>query len=241
MMMNTGNTPVFSEHGLLTTIACDADGQPTYALEGSVFSAGSAVQWLRDALGIIQSPSETEALALSLKDNGGVYMVPAFSGLGAPYWEMEARASINGLTASTGRAHLARAALESIAYQSRDVFEIMRREAQLDLAELRVDGGAATNNFLLQFQADQLKCPLVRGSHLEMTALGAALLAGHALEFWNKSKLNKTRQQNKTIFRPSSTNGETIWSVCLVRLKKRSPSFLFVPVRNQPVLTGKKN
>lgn len=156
----------------------------TYALEGSVFIAGAAVQWLRDGIHIIDRAAETEALAASIENTGGVYFVPAFVGLGAPYWDMQARGTVVGLTRGTGRAHLARAALESMAYQTRDVVEAMQRDSKVRLRELRVDGGAVANNFLCQFQADILEAPVLRPSITETTALGAAYLAGLAVGVW---------------------------------------------------------
>src|SRR5688572_12821829 len=158
-VLNTGSKPVASRHGLLTTLACDASGGPCYALEGSVFIAGAAVQYLRDSLGIIRHAADTEKLAASVKDTGGVVFVPAFVGLGAPYWDMEARGAVLGLTRGSGRAEIARAALESIAYQARDVIDAMSRDARLRLRSLRVDGGATENRFLMQFQADLLGVP----------------------------------------------------------------------------------
>ena len=184
MLMNMGTRHNISRHGLLTTICCDAYGAPAYALEGSVFCAGAAVQWLRDELGIIADPSETEDLAGALEDNGGVYLVPAFSGLGAPYWDPDARAGIVGLTRGSGRAHFARAALEAIAYQSRDIAEAMGRDSGVEMQQLRVDGGAAANEFLMQFQADMLGIPVERPRLLETTAAGSAYLAGLAVGVW---------------------------------------------------------
>lgn len=184
LMMFHGDAAVSSQNGLLTTIACAHDGSPAYALEGSVFIAGAAVQWLRDELGLVQSAAETDAIAKTLKDNNGVYLVPAFAGLGAPYWDMQARGALVGLTRGAGRVHIVRAALESIAYQSRDVLEAMRADTGQVIPQLRVDGGASNNDFLMQFQADQLGVPIRRGDHAEMTAFGAALLAGRAVNFW---------------------------------------------------------
>jgi len=185
LVMNTGQSHRVSRHGLLTTVCCDAVGAPAYALEGSVFIAGAAIQWLRDELKIIADASEAEALATELADNEGVYLVPAFSGLGAPYWDTEARGAVFGLTRGSGRGHLARAALESIAYQSRDVVEVMNRDSGIPLNELRVDGGASRNDFLMQFQADLLGVPVDRPALIETTAAGAAHLAGLAVGIWN--------------------------------------------------------
>jgi glycerol kinase len=185
LVMNMGQRHPVSRHGLLTTVCCDAVGAPAYALEGSIFIAGAAVQWLRDELKIIGDASEAESLAMEIEDNEGVYLVPAFSGLGAPYWDAEARGAVLGLTRGSGRPHLARAALESIAYQSRDVAEVMERDTGIPLNELRVDGGASRNNFLMQFQADLLGVPVDRPALIETTAAGAACLAGLATGVWN--------------------------------------------------------
>jgi glycerol kinase len=184
MLLNTGPTPVASSRGLLTTIAWRIDGRTTYALEGSVFIAGAAIQWLRDGLGLLARAAESEALARSVPDTGGVYFVPAFVGLGAPYWDMYARGTIVGLTRGTTRAHLARAALEAIAFQSRDVLEAMAADAGIPVRELRVDGGAAANDFLCQFQADVMNLAVLRPSVIETTSLGAAYLAGLGAGLW---------------------------------------------------------
>lgn len=184
MLLNTGEVPIASQHQLLTTIAWRIGDRVHYALEGSVFIAGAVVQWLRDGLGIIKTSAEVESLALSVPDNGGVYFVPAFVGLGAPHWDSYARGTIVGLTRGSTSAHIARAALESIAYQTADVLEAMHQDAQLALSELRVDGGAASNDLLMQFQADILGVPVVRPKVTETTALGAAYLAGLAVGYW---------------------------------------------------------
>jgi glycerol kinase len=172
------------EGGLLTTVACGPEGQPVYALEGSIFVAGAAVQWLRDGLGIITRAAETEALARSVADTGGVYFVPALVGLGAPHWEPKARGTIVGLTRGTNRAHLVRAALEAMAYGTREVVETMSRVARVPLEILRVDGGATANDWLMQFQADVLGVPVARPDLLETTSVGAAGLAGLAVGAW---------------------------------------------------------
>jgi glycerol kinase len=177
-----------SESKLLTTVACDATGQPTYALEGSVFIAGAAVQWLRDGLAIIQSAGETEQLARSVPDTAGVCFVPAFVGLGAPHWETEARGTIVGLTRGTSRAHLVRAALEAMAYSTRDVVDRMVEESGVGLTQLKVDGGAAANAWLMQFQADVLGVRVGRPDVVETTALGAAGLAGLATGVWGAAE-----------------------------------------------------
>ena len=184
LLMNTGSRPVESKAGLLTTVAWKIGGETTYALEGSVFIAGAAVQWLRDGLGLIAKASDIEALAASVPDNGGVYFVPALSGLGAPYWDPHARGTIVGLTRGSTKAHLARAALEAMAYQTRDVLDAMQRDAGVPLAELKVDGGASANNLLLQFQSDILPALVRRPVVQETTALGAAYLAGLAVGYW---------------------------------------------------------
>jgi glycerol kinase len=169
----------------LTTICCDADGAPAYALEGSIFVAGAAIQWLRDELKIIEEAAETDVLAREIKDNEGVYLVPAFAGLGAPYWDMNARGALLGLTRGAGRAHLARAALEAIAYQTRDIAQIMTLDSGIELNELRVDGGASMNDFLMQFQADMLGVTVDRPKMVETTSSGSAYLAGMAVGVWN--------------------------------------------------------
>jgi glycerol kinase len=183
-LLNTGPAPVVSKRGLLTTVAWTVGHETSYALEGSVFVAGAAVQWLRDGLGIIASAAETQELAESVPDTGGVYLVPAFVGLGAPYWDPYARGILVGLTRGTARAHIARAALEAIAYQSRDVLDTMGEEAGLPVRALRVDGGAAANDFLCQFQSDILGADVLRPSVTETTGLGAAYLAGVGAGIW---------------------------------------------------------
>jgi glycerol kinase len=184
LLMNTGAEAPVSKSGLITTIAWGLGGRVEYALEGSIFVAGAAIQWLRDGLGLVGNAAESEAVARSVEDTGGVYLVPAFVGLGAPYWDERARGTLVGLTRGTTRAHLVRAALEAIAYQSRDVVDCFRSDAGLALDALRVDGGACRNDFLMQFQADVLGVPVRRPPVLEVTALGAAALAGLAVGFW---------------------------------------------------------
>lgn len=188
MLMNTGTKPVTSNNNLLTTVAWKINGEVKYALEGSVFIAGAVVQWLRDGLKLIQTSSDIEALVMKSEDNGGVYMVPAFTGLGAPYWNQHARGIIVGLTRGTTDAHLARAAVESIAYQTMDVLKAMEADAGLSIKEVRVDGGATVNNYLMQFQADILNTTVIRPRITETTALGAAYLSGLAVGFWNDMK-----------------------------------------------------
>jgi glycerol kinase len=188
LLMNTGTNAVASQNNLLTTVAWKRGDTLDYALEGSVFIAGAVVQWLRDGLQIIRAAADIEPLAASVADNGGVYFVPAFAGLGAPHWDPYARGSIFGLTRGTTGAHLARAALESIAFQSADVLDAMQKDARITLSELRVDGGAAANDLLMQFQADALGVPVVRPKVLETTALGAAYLAGLAVGYWKSDR-----------------------------------------------------
>jgi len=185
LLMNTGTKPVASENGLLTTIAWQFGDQRYYALEGSVFIGGAVVQWLRDGLGIISDAAEVEQLASEVADTGGVVLVPAFTGLGAPHWNPDARGSLSGITRGTTRAHIARAALEAIAFQSAELLECMRADAGLALRELRVDGGACANNLLMQIQADVLDAEVVRPTVIETTALGAAALAGLAVGAWD--------------------------------------------------------
>jgi glycerol kinase len=184
MLMNIGKKPAMSANNLLTTIAWKINGEVTYALEGGIFIGGAVVQWLRDELGLIKSSAEVEELAAKVKDNGGVYVVPAFAGLGAPHWDQHARGTITGITRGTNSGHFARAALESIAYQTMDVLKSMEADAGTPISELRVDGGATANNILMQFQANIMKCKVIRPQITEVTALGAAYLAGLATGFW---------------------------------------------------------
>ncbi len=188
LLMNTGNKPVFSTHGLLTTIAWGIDNQITYALEGSVFTAGAAIQWLRDELHMIQTASETQKIAEQVPDNNGVYMVPAFAGLGAPHWDAYARGAIIGLTAGVNYKHIIRATLESLAYQTYDVLKAMEEDSNIALKCLRVDGGACANDFIMQFQSDIIGVPIERPVCIETTALGAAYLAGLYVGYWNDKK-----------------------------------------------------
>ena len=185
MLMNTGSQAILSKNNLLTTIAWKINGKTEYALEGSVFIAGAVVQWLRDGLKMIRNSSEVEKLATSVDDSDGVYIVPAFAGLGAPHWNAYARGSVFGITRGTSNAHIARAAIDSIAFQTYDVLKAMEADAQMKIAELRVDGGASVNDKLMQFQSDMLGCSVVRPAITETTALGAAYLAGLATGFWN--------------------------------------------------------
>jgi len=203
LLMNMGDDHPVSEHGLLTTICCNAHGKPAYALEGSIFIAGAAVQWLRDELGIISDATETDALARQIEDNEGVYLVPAFAGLGAPYWDMDARGAVIGLTRGAGRPHLARAALEAIAYQSRDIVEAMNLDSGIELTELKVDGGAARNDFLMQFQADMLSVPVDRPKLVETTAAGSAFLAGLAVGLWHSPEELAGARSRERLFQPA--------------------------------------
>jgi glycerol kinase len=182
--MNTGTKPITSKNNLLTTVAWRVGDRTEYALEGSIFIAGAVVQWLRDGLGLIKSSGEVEPLAAQVADNGGVYLVPAFAGLGAPHWDQYARGLVAGVTRGTTAGHFARAALEGIAYQVHDVLQAMQSDSGIRLKELRVDGGACANNLLMQFQADLLGVPVVRPRVAETTALGAAYLAGLAVGYW---------------------------------------------------------
>jgi len=199
MLMNTGHEPLISKHQLLTTVAWRVGGQTDFALEGSVFIGGAVVQWLRDGLGIIQSSADVEKLAATVPDCGGVYLVPAFAGLGAPHWDQYARGTMTGLTRGTNAGHIARAALEGIAFQVADVLEVMRLDSGVTMNELRVDGGACANNLLMQFQADILQVPVVRPKVIETTALGAAYLAGLAVGFWkDRTQVQHSWQVDRT-------------------------------------------
>jgi len=202
MLMNTGETPMFSKNGLLTTIGYGLDGKVTYALEGSIFIAGAAVQWLRDGLELIKDAKETEALADSVEGENPVYVVPAFAGLGAPYWDMYARGAVFGLTRDTGKAHLAKATLESLAYQTKDILKAMEDDSEIQLKNLRVDGGACANNHLMQFQADILDTEVHRPEVIESTAMGAAFLAGIQVGLWKQDDVDQNRPMNR-IFKPN--------------------------------------
>lgn len=208
LLMNTGMTPVTSRNNLLTTIALGLDGKVTYALEGSIFVAGSVVQWLRDGLGIIRSSSEIEALAASVPDNGGVYLVPALTGLGAPYWDQYAKGSITGITRGTTAAHIARAALEGIAFQTMDIVDAMQKDAGVVLGELKVDGGASRNNLMMQFQADILGTRVIRPKETETTARGAAYLAGLAVGFWSGIEEVRGQWEADRVFAPAASEEE---------------------------------
>src|SRR6266567_2867927 len=224
MLMNIGSEPVPSRHQLLTTAAWKTNGKTDFALEGSVFIGGAVVQWLRDGLGIIKSSTDVEALAASVPDCGGVYLVPAFAGLGAPYWDQYARGSISGLTRGTTAAHIARAALEGIAFQVADVLEVMKEDSEITVRELRVDGGASANNLLMQFQADLLGVSVVRPKVVETTALGAAYLAGLAAGIWKDRTEVEAAWQADRRFEPKQRADEVAhrrsrWAEALKRAR----------------------
>ena len=225
MLMNIGPKPQISKHKLLTTVAWKLGAQIDYALEGSVFIGGAAVQWLRDGLGIIKSSADVEKLAASVADSGGVYLVPAFAGLGAPHWDQYARGVIAGITRGTNTAHIARAALEGIAFQVADVLEVMKQDSGIAMNGLRVDGGASANNLLMQFQADLLQVPVVRPKVIETTALGAAYLAGLATGFWkDRAEVSRAWQADRT-FEPQMSADEAAhrrrrWNEALRRARQ---------------------
>ncbi len=225
MLMNTGAQPIASKNNLLTTVAWRINGRTEYALEGSIFIAGAVVQWLRDGLGIIKSSGEVEALAAQVPDTAGTYLVPAFAGLGAPHWDQYARGLVAGLTRGTTAAHLARAALEGIAYQVHDVLHAMQSDSGIKLRELRVDGGACANNLLMQFQADLLGVPVVRPKVAETTALGAAYLAGLAVGYWKDQAEIAAQWQADRRFVPAMKTAARKkllagWNKALVRAQK---------------------
>jgi glycerol kinase len=205
MLMHTGDKAIASNNGLLTTIACGASGQPAYALEGSVFMAGAAVQWLRDEMELITKASQTQAIAESIEDTSGVYVVPAFTGLGAPHWDMEARGCIVGLTRGSGKKQIIRATLEAIAYQTKDVLKLMEDESGIKILTLKVDGGACANDFLMQFQADILDLEIIRPQNVDSTALGAALLAGIGAGVWQADDLPSGLKAVERRFAPVMT------------------------------------
>lgn len=224
MLMNTGQQMVESKNGLLTTLAIDLEGNPVYALEGSVFIAGAAIQWLRDGLKMIDEAPDSEHYATKVSSTDGVYVVPAFAGLGAPYWDMYARGAILGLTRGTTKAHLIRATLESLAYQTKDVLTAMEQDANVPLKALRVDGGATANNFLMQFQADMLGVSVERPSIIETTALGAAYLAGLAVGYWQPNDISTNWQLNRafdtTMDEATRTNLYKGWKKAVGRAMK---------------------
>ncbi len=229
LLINSGRRRVDPGPGLLLTLACDGDGQPCYALEGSVFIAGAVVQWLRDGLGLIRTAAETQALAESVPDSQGVFLVPAFAGLGAPHWDMYARGGILGITRGTTRAHIVRAALEGIAYQTRDLAGAVEAATGVKFTELRVDGGACRNDFLMQFQADILDCTISRSRYLESTAMGAAFLAGRAVGMWGAAdEIAELRTSEKT-FVPAINAVERSrlyagWQAAVERVKSGGPA-----------------
>lgn len=204
LLMNTGQEKVLSNNGLLTTLACDQHGQPVYALEGSVFMGGAAIQWLRDEMKLLTDAKDSEYFANKVDSSNGVYVVPAFTGLGAPYWDPHAQGTIVGLTRGTSANHIIRATLESIAYQTHDVLTAMQADADITIAHLKVDGGAVANNFLMQFQADLLNCEVARPKVTEVTALGAAYLAGIAVGYWNGLDELKNKAKIDTLFQPQA-------------------------------------
>ena len=222
LLMNAGDKPILSKNGLLTTLASNNNGEPIYALEGSVFIAGAAIQWLRDELQIIQNAAETEKMAMAAESNNGVYFVPAFVGLGAPYWDANARGTITGLTRGTNRNHLVRATLESLAYQTNDIKRAMEQDTNLQITKLKVDGGAVSNNFLMQFQSDISEIAVIRPKQIETTALGAAFLAGLACKFWKSADDLKKSMQIDRVFKPiidSNTREKLLkgWSKAISR------------------------
>jgi glycerol kinase len=226
LLLNTGQTPVTSEQGLLTTVACDAAGGRAYALEGSVFIAGAAIQWLRDGLGLLAKAADSERIAKSVDGNLGVYLVPAFVGLGAPYWDPDARGALVGLTRGATRAHVVRAALEALAYQTRDVVDAMATAAGAPLKLLRVDGGASANDFLMQFQADVLGVPVDRPRLVETTAAGAAFLAGLGVGFWrSQSEIGRARKLDRRFkprMRPDARDAlYRGWQAAVARVRSR--------------------
>jgi len=202
VLLNTGKKRVVSRHSLIITIGCGPEGEPVYVLEGAIFVAGSAIQWLRDGLRMLKNAAESEKIIKSMKDNEGVYFVPALVGLGVPYWDPHARGSIFGITRGTGRRHLVRAALEAMAYRTRDVLEAMTKDSGIKVRELRVDGGASSNDFLCQFQADILNARVIRPKVIETTSLGAAYLAGLATGYWKNTGQIKKRRRTDKVFLP---------------------------------------
>jgi glycerol kinase len=209
MMMNIGNKPIESKSKLLTTVAWRIGNDTQYALEGSIFIAGAVVQWLRDGLGIIKNSADVEKLAAKVKDSEGVYFVPAFAGLGAPHWNQHARGTLVGITRGSTSSHIARAALDSIAFQTLEVLIAMQNDSGIDILELRVDGGATVNNQLMQFQSDLLQAKVVRPKITETTALGAAYLAGLAVNYWSNINEIKQQWQMDRTFSPQIAENET--------------------------------
>ena len=226
MLMNTGERRVPSRNGLLTTIAWGVGGKVSYALEGSVFTAGAAIQWLRDEMGLLAHAADSEAMAKSVPDTNGCYVVPAFTGLGAPYWDQYARGAVLGLTRGVNKNHVVRATLESLAYQTADVLDAMKKDAGIALNALRVDGGASANDFLMQFQSDIIGVPVERPECVETTALGAAYLAGLATGFWNSPAELKANIGGLRRFTPSIGDLERAaalsgWHAAIARVRSR--------------------
>jgi glycerol kinase len=208
MLLNTGHQCVYSKKGLLTTLGCDAAGKAVYVLEGAVFIAGAVIQWLRDELKMIKDSSSSENMIAGTKDTNGVYLVPAFVGMGAPYWNADARGIITGLTRGVNARHIVRAALESMAYQTKEVFDLMGQESGLKIRSLAVDGGACRNDFLMQFQADMLGIPIIRPAMIDSTAAGAAYLAGVSIGLWKSQDLLKIKNIERT-FKPRMPRKES--------------------------------
>ena len=226
MLMNTGARRVPSENGLLTTIAWGLGGKVDYALEGSVFTAGAAIQWLRDELGLLEKASDSESMARAVPDTNGCFVVPAFTGLGAPYWDQYARGAVLGLTRGVNRNHIVRATLESLAYQTADVLEAMQKDAGIGLTALRVDGGASANDFLMQFQSDVIGVPVERPACIETTALGAAFLAGLAVGYWTNQAELKANAAGRTTFTPAlapeaRAKAMDLWHQAVARVRSR--------------------
>ncbi len=224
LLLNVGNRKVNPKSGLILTLACDEIGKPCYALEGSIFIAGAVMQWLRDGLGLIKNASESGAIAMSVEDTHGVYMVPAFAGLGAPYWDMYARGAILGITRSTTKAHVIRAALEGIAYQVKDLISAFEDSTAKAFIDLKVDGGACLNDFLMQFQADIIGCPIDRSQYIESTGMGAAFLAGIATGFWKAGAPIKDLRRSDRVFMPliSESRRKDLyagWQESVIRVK----------------------
>lgn len=213
MLMNTGETPVFSSNGLVTTIAWGLNGRVNYALEGSIFVAGAAIQWLRDELHLIDSASDSEYMAGKVKDTNGCYVVPAFTGLGAPYWDQYARGSIVGITRGVNKFHIIRATLESLAYQVNDVLKAMEADSGIEVRALKVDGGASANNFLMQFQSDMIGAPVHRPDCVETTAMGAAYLAGLAVDYWTNKESVIQNWQVDRVFKPAMKEEERLQKI----------------------------
>ena len=205
--MNTGKNFKLSENGLITTLACSFDDKVNYALEGSVFIAGAAIQWLRDSLKVIGKASETERIAQSIEKLHDIYVVPAFAGLGAPYWDMYSRGAIFGLTRDTGVDHIIKATLESLAYQTKDIIDVMEKDSGIKLKSLKVDGGACMNNYLMQFQSDLLDCEVLRPEIIETTAMGAGYLAGLQSNIWDKDQIIKNQKIDRS-FNPTINDSE---------------------------------